>query len=319
MNPNINSLSNINNNQPPAQSAIAAYATQAKETVIHLPLFVKVLPIIIIILYIFSLFFWQISFYMSNLPLYTIYHIQLWRFFTATLIMTSIFNILFALLFWMPTAIGIEKTMGTLRYVFHFAINSIIIQVIYASVMLLLMLIFGDDMLEVNMGKGSKYVHCNGIWPLLMMDITSLCLQYPQNSLGLFCFPCRFKAIFYPFMLLLLFTLLNGFQIDFIVGVGYGLIYHYVLKNRIQLSDNFIAKCEASSVFRCIKGIKGYIALSMIVKIELGIGYQEENNQQSQPNANNNQSQIQVQPQPQAQVQSQGAFNPFSGQGTVVG
>lgn len=308
--PNINTLNN--NNQPSAQSVLSAYAAKVKETIINLPLFVKILPIILTFFYILSIFFWQISFYMSNLPLYTIFHIQLWRLFTATLITTGIFNIIFALLFWMPIAIAIEKSMGTLPYIFLFSVNSLIIQILNTSILLLLMLLFGNVMLEMGYDITTRNVHCNGIWPILMMDITSLCLQFPNNTYTVLCLPWKLKAVFYPFILLLLFTLISGFQIDIIIGVGYGVIYHFLLKNRIQFSDNCISKIESSNVFKHIKSVKGYIALNMISQAEFGIRFQDESNDQPQQNAITN---TQNNQQPPAQT----GFSAFKGTGTVVG
>ena len=54
------------------------------------PFFIKFMYFITLILYILNLFCKDISFYLSNIPLYTVYHFQIWRLFIAFLITTNI-------------------------------------------------------------------------------------------------------------------------------------------------------------------------------------------------------------------------------------
>lgn len=312
MNPNINTLSDSNNNNDsgPASSAISMYTEKAKQAIVEMPLFVKGLPILIFCLYILSCFFSQISFYMSNMLGYTIFKFQLWRIVTAIIIMTRIFNILFALLFWIPEAIKIERALGTLGYVFYFTINGIIIQLFYSILLIPLMILFGEKLLTIGYNETSGYVECNGIWPIIMMDITVVCLTNPNNLISFFCLPWSLKAKYYPLILLAFFTLLNGIQFDIIVGTIYGITYIYLLKNKLNVSEAVISKCEESSAFKWMKKFKGFIPLAAAIGFNnLGMEYQTTNNQQS----NQQQSDF-----INLNQQNQG-FNFFQGKGVVVG
>ena len=92
------------------------------------------------------------------------------------------------------------------------------------------------------MGK----VENNGIWPLIMGELTLLCMTNPEVPMRVFFFPCEVKAKYYPIVLFFLFVMFNGMQIDFGVlsGIIYGFLYHYLLRNRLQISDQFIQKLE---------------------------------------------------------------------------
>ena len=85
-----------------------------------------------------------------------------------------------------------------------------------------------------------------------MCDLTLLCLSNPKEAMKIFIFPYIIKDKYYPFLLFLFFTFISGFNIDFEVlcAIGFGFLYHFYLKNRLQISNNFILKAENSFLFR---------------------------------------------------------------------
>ena len=100
-----------------------------------------------------------------------------------------------------------------------------------------------------------------GLWPILLCDLTLLCLSNPLEPMRFFFFPCVIKAKYYPFVLFLIFTILSGFHIDFeiLIGIGYGFLYHYYLKNKLNISNNFAMKIGNSILFKWMKNKKGFI------------------------------------------------------------
>ena len=100
-----------------------------------------------------------------------------------------------------------------------------------------------------------------------MCDLTLLCLR----NLKVFIFPCVIKAKYYPFILFLLFTVISGFKIDFedLCAIGFGFLYHFYLKNRFQISNNFTLKFENSFSFRQMKNKRGFIYLGGVGMPEL--------------------------------------------------
>ena len=94
--------------------------------------------------------------------------------------------------------------------------------------------------------------------------MTLLCMSNQENPIKFLFFPCELKAKYYPFILFVIFTLLNGFKIDFqvICGVIYGVVYHYFLKNKLLFSDELGKKLENLFCFKGLRKFYGFISLT---------------------------------------------------------
>ena len=258
--PIINSDNNNNNNLNVSQIDLIS---KIKIFWNSIPLFVKFIISSTMIFYILNLFISYISFFLTNIPLFTIYKFQLWRLITNVFITTSLLNIIFAFLSWIKDAIELENRNGTLKYMIIFFINSIFIQIIYCFILVLCYLLTNNKLvltLNIIMGK----VENNGIWPLIMGELTLLCMTNPEVPMRVFFFPCEVKAKYYPIVLFFLFVMFNGMQIDFGVlsGIIYGLLYHYLLRNKLQITDQFIQKLEISFLFKWMIKLNGFVSLS---------------------------------------------------------
>ena len=262
MSSNINTLSN-NNGIPGGNNPnmMIDCGNLAKNFWNSIPLFVKFISVCTCVLYFFNLFLPFISLYLVNIPYFTLFGFQIWRLFTTTVITTSIFNILFALVSWIKDGSNLEKSMGTLKYMFTFTINAIFIQIIYILITLLLYLITQKkEMMMMNIYINS--VENAGLWPIIMAEITVLCLANPNNPVKILLFPCEIKAKYYPIMLFGLFVLFSGFRIQFdlFAGILYGVLHHYVLRNKFHISDGFVLKCENLFLFKWMKKLPGFVS-----------------------------------------------------------
>ena len=262
MNPPIINSDNNNNNNNLNVSQIDLIS-KIKIFWNSIPLFVKFIISSTMIFYILNLFISYISFFLTNIPLFTIYKFQLWRLITNVFITTSLLNIIFAFLSWIKDAIELENRNGTLKYMIIFFINSIFIQIIYCFILVLCYLLTNNKLvltLNIIMGK----VENNGIWPLIMGELTLLCMTNPEVPMRVFFFPCEVKAKYYPIVLFFLFVMFNGMQIDFGVlsSIIYGLLYHYLLRNKLQITDQFIQKLEISFLFKWMIKLNGFVSLS---------------------------------------------------------
>jgi membrane associated rhomboid family serine protease len=285
---NINSFSNFNSNnndnQPSFQDRVKAWWAEV-------PLFTRFVIVSTLALYLIS---WIITIdkHLQNIPNYTFYSIQVWRLFTSVLMTASIINILFAFISWIPDAMKLEKTSGTVRYGLNFFLNSTIIQIIYTVAIVFLASIFSYRLLSFP---------SSGLWPLIMAEITMLCLANPDNQVMMFFIPYPFKALYYPWALFGFFTLMNmTIQLDILAGIGYGYLFFFYLRNYIQFSDNFVRKCEESFIFRNLSNFSGFVPL-----------------QSSNFNNNNSQnagSTYKIEPADRTPVTT-----PFKGKGTIVG
>ena len=302
MNPPI--IHSINNNNSNGMPQIDL-ATKIKMWWNSIPLFVKFIMSSTSIFYLLNLFIAYISFYLANIPFFTIFKIQIWRLVTNAFITTSLLNIIFAFLSWIKDACALENAMGTLKYMIIFFINSIFIQIIYSLMILLVYLITKEKgILYINVGMGQ--VENNGLWPIIMAELTLLCMTNPEIPMRVFFFPCEVKAKFYPLVLFFLFMLLNGMKIDFGVlsGILYGFLYHYLLRNRLQISDQFIQKLEMSFLFKWMVKFNGFVSLNNSISPSIPVVIAPVNSNIS--NENNSQS-------------GNTGFTAFSGKGVAVG
>ncbi len=290
-------VNNSNNNNP--NPNIPHYTLNDRIMNIYnsIPLFVFFIICITIFFYIIDLIFFSISFYISNIVLYTIFSFQIWRLLTTVFMTTSILNILFAMISWVKNASSLENSMGTIKYMLIFFMNSILIQIIYCLLLLIGFLISRNKkILTLNLKNGK--VQNSGIWPIIMAELTLLCMSNPEILIRLFFFPCEIKAKFYPFILFFIFLLLNFFEIDFGVlsGIIYGLLYHFFLRNSLQISDKFVQKIEKSFIGTCLGNFKKFIPFNNNIHVRI------ENITNTQKDDKNNKK-----------------FVPFQGEGVKVG
>lgn len=225
-----------------------------------IPLFIRFLVLITIVIYLLDLFVPFISFSLSNIPLYTIFYFQIWRLITTVFITTSILNIILILVFWVRDASGLESKIGTIKYMIIFFMNSILIQIIYCFLSGLIALVCQNKMIMASKLGSHGRVQNSGLWPLIMCEMTLLCMANPNSSMKILFFPCQFKAKFYPLIIFVFFCFLNSFLIDLEVlsGIIYGYLYHFFLKNKLKISNELINKIERSVLCKWITKLNGF-------------------------------------------------------------
>lgn len=296
MNPNINTINNFQQREGGQDVSCKDRIKQAWSLV---PLFVRFVMITTVVLYILS---WIVGVdqILTNIPRKTIYYFQLWRLVTSVFMTTSIFNIFFAFFSWTSDAIRLEQTSGTVRYALNFLVNSFLIQVLYTLALFIISLMAG---------QGALSAPSSGLWPLILAEITILCLFNPDNQVMMFFIPYPFRAIYYPWVLFGFFTLLNfTIQFDILAGIGYGYLFFYYLKTKIQFSDNFIQKCENIFIFKALSKLTSFVPLQSST---LNFSF---NTSPTNRNNNNTSPQFKMEP-----TSNQPVSTPFKGKGTVVG
>jgi len=267
------------------------------------PLFVRIVIILSAILWVAS--FTKLVIPLINIPKNTILHFFVWSVVTSVLVNTSIINVLFAFLSWVPSATIQETHSGTIKYMLNFFLHSTIIQITYCAVAVLSWLTVTPALMSMP---------STGLWPLVMAEITLNCCLNPEKQYMMMCLPWPIQAKYYPWALVAFFTVINMFQpqFDVIVGVIYGYLYFYYLSSYLVISDNFCAKVSECFPFKYLKGMTGYVQAS-------GSGVAILNNNQPQrparPAPTSNNSQVVV----QAPANQAPTVTAFKGKGTVVG
>lgn len=147
-----------------------------------------------------------------NTPQDTLLKLQFWRLLTAPFITGSIFSLLITLFMYMPTACESERRMSSVKYLLYLLVNCVTVQVVCAGLLL------GG---AVSLGFMPAVL---GLWGVIMLEIVVRCNRDPEAVVGLWCCPATIKSKYYPWVLLLLFLLLGGVQLDLLVGVGLGYV-----------------------------------------------------------------------------------------------
>ena len=243
----------INRSKPGALAQII-------ELISDIPFFVRFVLITNVILIILNIFTPYISFYLSNIPVLTIKQYQFWRLITTSFITTNLINMIFGFFVWTKDAISLEISLGTIRYIFIFIFNSIFINLIAC----LLTFIFSNNNFQLSQYSYIHKVNNSGIWPIIICEMTLLCLNNPDSKIKFLFIPSPIRAKYYPFIIIILLILINNFRINhgIISGFIYGIIYYYLLQNKFNISEETSKKLENSCCFRCLIGLHGFMIIN---------------------------------------------------------
>ena len=222
----------------------------------NIPLFIKCYFIITIVFYILNLKLTFISYYLINVPAFTILRFQIWRLITSVFITTNILQIILAFFVWVKYASLLETSLGTIKYTLIFLVNTFCIQVLNLIIYPFFSLVYKKSFnSEIKSKKNS------GLWGIVMCEMTLLCVSNPESPMKLLLIPYTVNII-----LVLMFILVNYLEIDVevISGVIYGFIYFYYLKTKLQISDTFVQKLETNNGFKWLSNFKGFISVTHI-------------------------------------------------------
>jgi len=249
----MNSDFNNNKSKPGAFS-------QLIELISDIPFFVRFVLITNVILIILNIFTPYISFYLSNIPVLTLKQYQFWRLITTSFITTNLINMIFGFIVWTKDAIFLERSLGTIRYIFIFLFNSIFINLIAC----LLTFLFSKNNFQLSHYSYVHKVNNSGIWPIIICETTLLCLNNPDSKIKFLFVPSPIRAKYYPFIIIILLILINNFRVNFhiISGLIYGIIYYYLLQNKCNISEETSINLENKCCFRCLIGLHGFMIIS---------------------------------------------------------
>ena len=230
------------------------------------PLFIKFISLSTLTLCILNLFFSSISFYLSNIPYYTIFHFQIWRLLSSVLITTNIINVILGLVFWTREGSSIETRLGTMKYIIIFLRNTFLIEILYSLIIYIISLIVRNkDFTLIKINKKGITRNC-GFWPVIMCEITLLCICNPNTRVKLLCSPWDFKAKYYPIIWFAIFCCFNHYNndIEVFTGILFAFIYQYALRYFLIIPDKCIERMENSICCTWMLKITGFVSVSHI-------------------------------------------------------
>lgn len=154
---------------------------------------------------------------LANIPKFTIYHYEVYRILLSPFICTKFITLVFAYLSFVDNGRRLEFSMGSSAYLILLLTIGTLANLLHLAVFMTFYLLTDN--------KAYLFTPSYGIWIILFGIIAIECAQAPQNSMRkLFFFTV--PTIYYPILLLLLFSVLGGLQVPFVlslaIGYGYG-------------------------------------------------------------------------------------------------
>lgn len=236
-----------------------------KELLNEIPFFIRFIMIIKLLLFLIHILITKnIVLYLSSIPFYVIYRYQFWRLITTSFITTNIINILIGFIIWIKEAILFEKSLGTIRFILIFITNSIFINIIYCVIINFVNSYYNNIAIY---SLDTHKLNNSGFWPIIICDMTLLCLNNPNSYIQFLFKPCPIKAKYYPIFIIIIINLVNNFRMSFeiISGVLYAFIYFFLFQNRLYFSDEFIKKIENSFCCKYLIGFGGFINIDSLI------------------------------------------------------
>ena len=235
---NIHTFGNSNNNGTNSSSCME----MIKSFWDKVPLFSRFIFYTSIIIYILSWFILSAVLFFCNIPMITLNSYHLWTIFTTVFVNLNLLTLLFGLWSWIDISVKLETRGGTMLLMLNFFIQTCLIQILYLTMIVFLSYIFPSVYRQYSAG----------LWPLIMSLITIECLNNAESDYYFF---FTFKAKYYPWILLLFFTILNQFviQIDVLAGILFGHISFYFIEKYIKVSLQTAESLENCFLFSCLK------------------------------------------------------------------
>lgn len=234
---NINTISkNLSGSSDALKEAALSYWSKV-------PLFSRFIVYSSITIYILSWIVLDIVLFFCNIPQYTLFEYRIWTLFTTVFVNLNIFTLIFALWSWLEISSKFETRNGTILFILNFFLNSVLIQSIYLTLTVFLSILFPSLLQKLSAG----------LWPVIILLITLECLQNQETDYKLFSLSIKQK--YYPWLLLLFFTIVNQFaiQIDVLSGIIFGYLYHYLIERYIEIPIDIALFLERSEPLKWIK------------------------------------------------------------------
>lgn len=172
--------------------------------------------------------FVDLTFAFANIPRFTFTNFEIYRIFTSLLICTSLFSLIFTYVSFVETGKRLELSMGSAEFACLFLTIGILVNILYIAAAALL-----DGLL------GGQYwfaIPSFGIWTVLFGTVAMECTKAPQGSVRKI-FVWTVPSIYYPLLLLAVFSLLGGFSLAHLISIGVGYAFGYGYLDRIKVSS----------------------------------------------------------------------------------
>lgn len=200
-----------NSSPPQPNPVLTAYESYIRDT----PLVTRYV-LNCLLLSFFMSFLVNPAYALANIPLFTIFKFELYRVITSPLICTDILSLFFAFMGFMNHGIRLEQSMGSSLFGCLFFSLTLVSNGLFLAISVLL---WGLTNSESYLVAASL-----GIWSVLLAIIAVECAQAPPDSKRRLFF-LTVPALYYPLVLLALFSMFAGVKLAYCLGVAVGYVF----------------------------------------------------------------------------------------------
>lgn len=210
------------NGPPPVNPVLSAYESFQQRT----PLVTRYMLTTLALSWVLT-FFVDPSFAASNIPLFTLFHGELYRIFTSPLVCEGLLSLVFAFLSFTDSGTRVEHSMGSTAFGTLVCTLGGLTNVVFLTACCALRAATGDE----------SWLVCSsqGIWIVLFPIIAIECAHAPPDDQRKLFF-CDVPTRFYPLGLLAVFSLMSGPSMSYAISVAVGYAYGFGRLDRLKLS-----------------------------------------------------------------------------------
>ncbi|KAG5185413.1 hypothetical protein JKP88DRAFT_207921 [Tribonema minus] len=181
------------------------------------PFVTRSMCILQVVLFLLGMFV-DLDLALNNSLHYTIYSLEVYRIFTASLWCTSFITLIFGVMVLSQMGPKMEYSLGSARLLALMAILDVAANSAF--------LLFG--LLSTALGnRAAELSAAQGLWNLLMPLIVVDCMQMPDFPRKLFFFPCEIPSKYYPLALFALFSIMGGVRVDMALALATGYAFAF--------------------------------------------------------------------------------------------
>lgn len=242
-----------NNGPPPANPVATAYESYVRDT----PLITRYVLNSIMISFVAGFTFFNPSYLLANIPILTIFKFQLFRIVTSPLICSDILNLFFAFMGFMNHGVKLEQSLGSSMFAVLFFTLTIATNILFLIVCILLW--------GLTNKNGYLMQASYGIWTALLAIIAVECSEAPPETKRRLFF-LEVPTLYYPVVLLALFSMFAGVKLAYILSVAVGYAYGHGKLDRWKVKVETVRKWENRDQGGCLSGFvsrSGFVTLGM--------------------------------------------------------
>lgn len=200
---------------------------------------------------IFSLLFSLNDLVLGNIPFFTLWKFELYRIILSPLVGNSFFTIILAAMFFPVMGGRFENTMGSSSFLFMMTTLSILTNVLFCALTVLLSVIGTPEAVLWS---------CSGFWAILFALITIECMQNPDQPRRILFIPVDIPSKYYPLILYAFISLVSfNFSLGFALAIVVGYLHSKGYLDKLKMSSVYLQSLESGGLFHALSRNRGWV------------------------------------------------------------